>query len=87
MLGGQEDALGAVGNGGKTAAAWLHQFGVEANDTSGHVRPTIDVLHDLADGFSRSGDAAAKMKGLSVLMGKGSEDMLLMLEQGSAGLR
>jgi ribose 1,5-bisphosphokinase PhnN len=84
---GQEDVLEVAANGGKTAAAYFREFGVQTTDATGRARPAMEILLDLADGFQRSGDAAQKNAVLTALFGRGSQSMLLMLNQGRAGLQ
>jgi hypothetical protein len=87
VLAGQEDVLGSVTAGGKTASEYLAEFGVQATDASGRLKPTTDILLDLAEGFHNSGDAAQKNGALVALFGRGSQDMMLMLDQGKASLQ
>ncbi len=86
-LASQESTTVATAASGKTAAAYLHEFGVQADDASGRLRPTTDILLDLAEGFKNSGDAAQKNAALTALFGRGSQSMLLMLDQGKASLQ
>ncbi len=86
-LAGQEDSAVTSAASGKTAAAYLQEFGVQATNASGQLRPTAEILLDLAEGFKNSGDAAQKNAALVSLFGRGSQNMLLMFNQGRAGLQ
>jgi len=91
VLAGQEDIAGITATGGKNATAMLADFGVQATDSNGKLKPTIDILYQLADGFKNSDDAAAKALAMRTFFGQargaGGDAMLLMLNQGSDGLK
>lgn len=84
-LAGQED-VGFSAPGGKTAGNFLQEFGVSATDVNGQLLPTLNILEQLAEGFKNSGDTAQKNAALIALFGRGSQSMLLMLNQGRAGI-
>jgi hypothetical protein len=87
-LAGQSEALDVATTGGKSASQWLEHFGVSATDATGNLRPTTEILYDLAAGFQKAGtsadEMAAKNMALNTLMGRGSQSMLLMFDQGRA---
>jgi len=66
----------------------LAKMGVSAKDAGGNIRPTIDILLDLADKFASTKDGAEQAKNASDLFGrKIGTDMLPFLHQGSAAIR
>jgi hypothetical protein len=88
VLAGQEDIEGI--SGGKGADAMLKLFGVEPTDANGKLKPTLEILYQLADGFKASDDAAAKALAMRTFFGQargaGGDAMLKMLNQGREGL-
>ena len=71
--------------GGEGSAA-LKAFGVSALDAQGQIRPTEQVLLDLAEKFAAMPDSAEKAALAVKLFGKNGLDMIPMLNQGRDGL-
>lgn len=71
----------------KTTAQVLKDIGVNALDANGQLRPTGDLLGDLADKFSVMPDSGAKTAMAMDLFGKSGMAMLPFLNQGSAGIQ
>jgi len=71
--------------GGEGSAA-LKAFGVSALDAQGQIRPTEQVLLDLAEKFAAIPDSAEKAALAVKLFGKNGLDMIPMLNQGRDGL-
>lgn len=71
--------------GGEGSAA-LKAFGVSALDAQGQIRPTEQVLLDLAEKFAAMPDSAEKAALAVKLFGKNGLDMIPMLNQGRVGL-
>ena len=71
--------------GGEGSAA-LKAFGVSALDAQGQIRPTEQVLLDLAEKFTAMPDSAEKAALAVKLFGKNGLDMIPMLNQGRDGL-
>ncbi len=71
--------------GGEGSAA-LKAFGVSALDAQGQIRPTEQVLLDLAGKFAAMPDSAEKAALAVKLVGKNGWDMIPMLNQGRDGL-
>ena len=71
--------------GGEGSAA-LKAFGVSALDAQGQIRPTEQVLLDLAEKFAAMPDSAEKAALAVKLFGKNGLDMIPMLNQGRNGL-
>jgi len=85
-LAGQEDIEGITTTGGKTAGQFLQEFGVSAEVAASQTIPAIEKLAMLAEGFKHSTDEQQKNLALTAIMGRGSQSMLLMLDQGRAGI-
>jgi hypothetical protein len=69
------------------AATAFAAIGVSATDAAGKIRPTIDVMGDLAARFERMPDGAAKTALAIKLFGRSGADMIPMLNEGQAGLK
>ena len=72
-------------NGAEGSAA-LKALGVSAVDASGQIRPTEQVLLDLADKFAQMPDGADKAALAVKLFGKEGLAIIPMLNQGRAGI-
>lgn len=66
--------------------ALFRRLGVAATDATGQLRPTEQVLFDLADVFAKSADGAGKTEAAVKLFGKAGLEMLPFLNQGKAGI-
>ncbi len=61
--------------------------GIAARDAAGNIRPTEDVLLDLADVFQRMPDGAEKTALAVQLLGRSGADLIPLLNGGSEALR
>jgi hypothetical protein len=73
-------------SGNKEAAALFKALGVSIRDAAGNVRPTTDVLGDLANRFALLEDGPAKAALAVDVFGKAGARLLPLLNQGAAGL-
>lgn len=74
----------ATGTGdGKRA---FDQLGVSAVDAEGKLRPTVDVLLDVADVMAQAQDGAGKTALQVKLLGKSGQELAPLLNQGKAGI-
>jgi lambda family phage tail tape measure protein len=71
---------------GEEGSAALKALGVSAVDASGQIRPTEQVLLDLADKFSAMPDGADKAALAIKLFGKEGMSLIPLLNQGRAGI-
>ena len=79
--------LGDAANGGnKKVAELLKRLGISARDATGQVRSGIDVLPELADGFKRNTNEATRARMGMALFGKGYQQLMPLLVDGSEGL-
>ncbi len=63
-------------------AAAFRAIGVSIKDANGNLRPTSDLIGDIADKFSRYQDGAAKSALATDLLGKSGADLIPFLNQG-----
>jgi len=73
------------GNGGDAAKA-LRAIGVSATDALGRLRPTSEVMADIAEKFSRMRDGAGKTALAMAIFGKSGEELIPLLNAGKKGL-
>lgn len=71
---------------GATAKAFA-QIGVSATDADGKLRPTSDVIDDLADRFARMPNGAQKTALAMQLLGRQGAAMIPLLNGGASGLK
>jgi lambda family phage tail tape measure protein len=71
---------------GEEGSAALKALGVSAVDASGQIRPTEQVLLDLADKFANMPDGADKSALAMKLFGKEGMSLIPLLNQGRAGI-
>jgi hypothetical protein len=77
-----------VGFNGKTGAAIpiLKQFGINAKDTNGHLKPMAQLLPQIADKFAKMPNGAEKSALALKLFGKGGLALLPFLNRGADGI-
>ncbi len=76
----------AVG-GSKSQIAAFKALGIEYQNADGSARAVADVINDVADKFAGAEDGAEKAAWAVALFGKSGQDMIPMLNGGSAGLK
>jgi len=69
-----------------TGEALFRRLGVSATDATGKLRPTEDLLLDLAEVFAKSADGAGKSEAAVKLFGKTGLDLIPFLNQGKSGI-
>ncbi|MGR9252747.1 hypothetical protein [Rhizobium leguminosarum] len=79
-------AIGEAATGGKEAAAKFSALGVSIKDTHGRLRPTEDIVRDLAGAFAKLPDGAKKSALAINLFGKSGASLLPFLNEGKQGL-
>jgi hypothetical protein len=65
----------------------FEELGISVTDASGKMRPTVDVLMDIADNFKSTEGGAQKTAAALKLFGRGGMSMVTALEGGSEGLQ
>lgn len=82
-----DKALAEIGGGKHNdAEVALRALGVSAVDANGKLRPTKDVMDDVAQAFSRYEDGANKTAAAQALFGKAGANMIPLLNTGKQGL-
>jgi hypothetical protein len=81
---GRRAADAAAGN--KEQAAAFTGLGISVRDAGGRLRPTDELLGDVADKLQAMPDAGKRSAAAFQLFGRGGGPMLQMLAEGSAGL-
>ncbi|MGR9427732.1 hypothetical protein [Rhizobium leguminosarum] len=79
-------AIGDAAKGGKEAAVKFAALGVSIKDTHGRLRPTEDIVRDLAGAFAKLPDGAKKSALAISLFGKSGASLLPFLNEGKQGL-
>lgn len=72
--------------GSKAAADAFKQLDISVRDSDGSLRPTEDLLLDVADRFSKLEDGAAKAAIAQQLFGRNAQSMIPFLNQGREGI-
>jgi uncharacterized phage infection (PIP) family protein YhgE len=80
-------AMADLTDKGSPALKALERMGISARDTEGNMKPTSDVLAEIADRFASMPDGAQKTALAIATLGKSGADMIPMLNGGSAGLK
>jgi len=78
--------VGEVNKGNKTSIARFDALGVSVKNAKGELRPTEDILADIADRFAVMPDSAAKSALAIDLMGRSGARMVPLLNAGSKGM-
>lgn len=65
----------------------FENLGISVKDSEGNIRPTVEILGDLADAFSGAGDNAIKTQYAMALFGKSGANLLEFLEKGRDGIQ
>jgi len=79
-------AMVEAAGGGKEQIDVFSRLGVSVKDAAGQLRPTEDVLLDLADAFAVMPDGAEKSALAVKLFGKSGVELIPFLNQGRAGI-
>lgn len=77
----------SLGNPATISARALAAIGVSAKDSTGQLRPTSDVISDIAERFSGMKDGAGKTAIAMALFGKSGTELIPMLNSGKVGLQ
>lgn len=73
--------------GNKEAAATFKAVGIEVKNADGSLKSQDQVLLELADRFAGYSDGAGKAALAQKIFGKAGQDMIPLLNQGSAGIK
>lgn len=78
--------MAAAAGGSKEQAAAFQAMGVRVTDSTGKLRASDEVLGDLADRFALMPDGPEKAAMAMEVFGKSGQDMIPLLNKGSAGI-
>lgn len=78
--------LGEAATGNATAAQAFEKLGAKVKDATGKVRPTQDVLADVADGIAKLPSPAEKTAKAMEIFGRAGARMIPLLNKGSKGI-
>jgi hypothetical protein len=78
-------AFAAASEGG-SAAEKFERLGIQVKNADGSIRPTEDLLLDIADKFSKMEDGAAKTGMAMEIFGKSGAQLIPFLNEGKAGI-
>ncbi len=79
-------AMVEAAGGSKEQVETFSRLGVSVTDAAGQLRPTEEVLLDLADAFAAMPDGAEKSALAVKLLGKSGVELIPFLNQGRAGI-
>lgn len=79
--------IGKAGAGAKSEAQYFERLGISIKDTEGRIRPTGDVLLDLADRLAAIPDPANRAAAVFAIFGRQGQKLIPLLEGGSEGLK
>jgi phage-related protein len=72
--------------GSQQAATWFRRAGVSVKDANGKIKPTNQLIAELADRFNKMPDGAKKTALSMGLLGRSGENLIPTLNLGSKGL-
>ncbi|NEI52720.1 hypothetical protein GR217_34440 [Rhizobium leguminosarum] len=78
--------IGEAAGGSKTAKAQFAALGVSLTDAKGRLRPTEQIIQDLAERFSKMPDGAKKSAAAIAVFGKAGAALIPFLNAGKKGL-
>lgn len=76
----------AGGGTGEKVGPALAAIGVAATDANGALRPTVDIIGDVAEAFSKMEDGAGKTALAMAIFGRSGKELIPLLNAGRAGL-
>ncbi len=86
-MGRLQRAAAEAADGTKEAVEAFNRLGVRVRDTNGQVRPTADLLLEVADAIARIENPARQTQAAIDIFGRSGAQLLPFLKQGSDGLR
>lgn len=73
--------------GSKEQSEAFKNLGINVKDANGNIRPTADILGDVAGAFSGAADGATKTQYAMALFGKAGADLIPFLNLGKQGIK
>jgi len=81
-----KNASEAAKGGGEAAGAFT-ALGISVKDAGGNLKPTEELIKDVADAFAQYEDGAGKVSAATALFGKSGAELIPMLNKGRQGLK
>lgn len=82
-----KNLIDGIGNPATTSARAMTALSISAKDSSGQLRPTTEIISDIAEKFSGMNDGASKTALAMALFGKSGAELIPMLNSGKTGLQ
>ena len=82
----QKNASEAASGSGAAADAF-RSLGVSVKDANGNIRPTTDIMADVADGFVKLPEGAQRTAAAMAVFGRAGVDLVPLLAGGAQGVR
>lgn len=79
--------IGDAAAGNEKATKLFETLGISVKDAAGAIRPTEDILGDIADRIASIEDPATRVKAAMELFGKSGAQLVPLLSQGSQAIR
>lgn len=80
-------SIAEAASGTKEQAQAFKNLGISVKDANGNIRPTADILGDVAGAFSNASDGAIKTQYAMALFGKAGADLIPFLNTGKQGIK
>jgi hypothetical protein len=80
-------SIAEAASGSKEQSEAFKNLGINVKDANGNIRPTADILGDVAGAFSGAADGAIKTQYAMALFGKAGADLIPFLNTGKEGIK
>jgi hypothetical protein len=80
-------SIAEAASGSKEQSEAFKNLGISVKDANGNIRPTSDILGDVAGAFSGAADGATKTQYAMALFGKAGADLIPFLNTGKQGIK
>ena len=80
-------SIAEAASGSKEQSEAFKNLGINVKDANGNIRPTTDILGDVAGAFSGAADGATKTQYAMALFGKAGADLIPFLNTGKQGIK
>jgi predicted nucleic acid-binding Zn-ribbon protein len=80
-------SIAEAASGSKEQSEAFKNLGINVKDANGNIRPTADILGEVAGALSGAADGATKTQYAMALFGKAGADLIPFLNQGKEGIK
>ena len=80
-------SIAEAASGSKEQSEAFKNLGINVKDANGNIRPTADILGDVAGAFNGAADGATKTQYAMALFGKAGADLIPFLNTGKEGIK